>query len=143
MFRYRFALKPGTLANFISKKTRVEFVDLPKVFCEQTVFSAPRQLMIVVECREVIINYINKKRSVISALLFKFLLQRASRHHVSVWPRCPGFRRVLVQPDLSALRGSFCVVVQALVRNKPEHIWLGERENMDHFVTEVTSAIDH
>ena len=110
--------------------------------CEQSVFSAPRQLMNVVEGRKVIVSYANKNRPVIFALWFKFLFQRASRHHVSVWPRCPGFRRVLVQRDLSALRGSFCIVVQALVRNKPEHIWLGERENMDHFVTEVTSAID-
>ena len=60
MSRYRIAPKPGALAKFISKKTRVKFVDLPKVFCEQTVFSAPRQLMNVVECREVIVNYINK-----------------------------------------------------------------------------------
>ena len=132
MFRYRFAPKPGTLANFISKKTRVEFVDLPKVFCEQTVFSAPRQLMIVVECREVIINYINKKRSVISALLFKFLLQRASRHHVSVWPRGVGLRPVPVEGCLNSLRGTFCAKGRAVDRNKPEPNQPGRRGNMDH-----------
>ncbi len=74
--------------------------------------------------------------------LWNFLLQRALRHHDAVWPRCPGLRRVLVQRGLSVLRGSFCVVVQALFRNKPEHIWLRDWENMDYFVTEVTSALD-
>ena len=69
---YRFASKPATLVKFISTKSRVQLVDLPKVRCEQNVFSAPRQLMSVVEGREVIVNYIKKIRPVISELLFNF-----------------------------------------------------------------------
>ena len=76
--RNRFASKPATLDKFISTKTRVKLVDLPKVRCEQSVFSAPRQLMSVDEGREVIVNYIEKIRPVISELLFKFLLHWAS-----------------------------------------------------------------
>ena len=58
--RYRFVSKPATLDKFISTKSRSQLVDLPKVRCEQSVFSAPRQLMSVVEGREVIVNYIKK-----------------------------------------------------------------------------------
>ena len=61
--------EPGTLDNFISTKTRVELVDLPKVGCLQSLFSAPRQLMSVVEGREVTVNY--KKKD---SLKFIFLL---------------------------------------------------------------------
>ena len=56
--RYRFALKPGALAKIISTKTRVELVDLPKEHSKLSLFSAPRQLMSVVEGHEVIVNYI-------------------------------------------------------------------------------------
>ena len=59
----------------MSTKSRVQLVDLPKVRCEQSVFSAPRQLMSVVEGLEVIVNYTKKPCPVISELSFKFLLQ--------------------------------------------------------------------
>ena len=73
-----------------------------------------------VEGREVIVNYIKKIRPVISELSFKFLLHWASRHHDSDWPRLPMLSRVWVERDPSFLRGSFCIVVQASQRNKPE-----------------------
>ena len=118
--RYRFVSTPGTLAKFISRKTRVQLADLPKVRCERSVFSAPRQRMSVVEGREVIVNYIEKICPVISELSINFLLHRASRHHASGWPRRPGLSRVWVEPDPNFLRGTFCIVVQASWRNKPE-----------------------
>ena len=52
---------PETLDNFISTKFRVQLVDLPKTCCEQSVFSAPRQRMSVVEGREVIVGCIKKR----------------------------------------------------------------------------------
>ena len=54
--RYRFAAEPGTFAKPIAKKTRVQLADLLKVRCEESLFSAPRQLMRVVEGREVIVT---------------------------------------------------------------------------------------
>ena len=54
--RYRLASKFGTLAIMISRKSRVQLVDLRKVCCKRNLFSAPsRQLMSVVEGREVFI----------------------------------------------------------------------------------------
>ena len=75
--------KSGTLAKFISTKTGVQLVDLPKVCCKESVFSAPRQLISVVKGREVIVNNNKKIRPVISELTFNFLLHGASRHHDS------------------------------------------------------------
>ena len=49
----------------MSTKTQVQLVDLPKVRCKQSVFSAPRQLISVVKGREVIVNYNQKIRPVI------------------------------------------------------------------------------
>ena len=118
--RYIFAAEPGTFEKPIAKKTRVQLADLLKVMCEESLFSAPRQLMRVVEGREVIVNYIKKIRPVISELTFNFLLHWASRHHDSAWPRGAWLRLVRVEPDPSLLRGSFCIVVQASRRNKPE-----------------------
>ena len=77
--RYRFVSTPGTLAKFISRKTRVQLADLPKVRCERSVFSAPRQRMSVVEGREVIFYYIKKIRRVIFELSIIFLLHWASQ----------------------------------------------------------------
>ncbi len=74
LFRYIFVAKPGALDNFILTKNRVGLVDLPKGCCEQKLFSKPRQLMSVVEGREVFVNYTKKVFSVISKLMFDFLL---------------------------------------------------------------------
>ena len=47
---------PAHLISSSQKKTRVQFVDLPKKCCELRLFSAPRQRMSVVEGRDVIVN---------------------------------------------------------------------------------------
>ena len=72
--RYRFASNPGTLAKFVLTKSRVQFVDRPKVRFKQSVFLAPRQRMSVIEGREVIVSYKKKIRPVIFELSFNFLL---------------------------------------------------------------------
>ena len=56
-----------------SRETWVQLADLPKVRCERSVFSAPRQRMSVVEGREVIVINIKKIRQVISELIDLFL----------------------------------------------------------------------
>ena len=104
---------------------------------------SPRQLMSDNEGREVIVNYIKKIRPVISELSFIFLLHSASRHHVSVWPRGPGLRRVWVKRDLSLLRGTFCAKGWAVDRNKPEPNQPSRSENMDHFVTWSDIRTEH
>ena len=84
--------------------------------------------------REVIVNDIKKIRPVISELLLKCFLHRASRHHVSVWPRGAWLRRVWLKLCLDLLRGSFCAKGRAADRNKPEPNQPSRIENMDHFV---------
>ena len=80
--RYRFVSTPGTFASFISRKTWVQLADLPKVRCERSVFSAPRQRMSVVEGREVIVINLKKIRQVISELsIYSF----PTEHPDSVW----------------------------------------------------------
>ena len=134
MSRYKFDSNPGTLAKFISRKIRVWLVDLPKLGCKRRVFSAPRQLMSVVEVREVILNDMKKIRPEISELTFYFLLDWALWLYDSAWPRGPGLGRVWVKRCLRFLRGYFSVVRRALQRNKPEPIWPAERGNMEHFL---------
>ena len=82
--RYRFVSTPGTFASFISRKTWVQLADLPKVRCERSVFSAPRQRMSVVEGREVIVINIKKIRQVISELSIYFF---PTEHPDSVRPQ--------------------------------------------------------
>ena len=106
MSRYRFASKSGTLAKFISKKTRGEFVDLPKVWCEKSALSAPPHLMSVVEGRQVIVSYTNKNRSVISALSFKFSSPASITASCFCLVALPRQRLNLVERNLSVLRGS-------------------------------------
>jgi len=82
--RYIFVSTPGTFASFISRKTWVQLADLPKVRCERSVFSAPRQRMSVVEGREVIVINIKKIRQVISELSIYFF---PTEHPDSVRPQ--------------------------------------------------------
>ena len=63
---------PAHLKNPLRKKTRVQLADLLKVMCEDSLFSAPRQLLSVVEGREVIVINIKKIRPVISELMIYF-----------------------------------------------------------------------
>ena len=108
--RYRFASKPGTLAKLTSTKSRVQFVDLPKVW--SVLFSTSGTYE---RCRGSWGHCELHKKDLprISKLLFNFLLHLASRHHDSGWPRRPLLSRIRVERDSNLLRGGFCIVVQA------------------------------
>ena len=77
-------LNPGALAKLISTRIRVQLVDLPEMRREQSLFSAPQKRLSVVDGREVIANYLQLMRSVISELSLKFIFHCTSQHHDSL-----------------------------------------------------------